>query len=368
MVNITAVDLLQLASSIPYASQLNSLAESITDAVGFISYNQSFITDVLGTNVTEALASNQSYEAFHEAGVYNIATGKLYATSNWASDFNNPINVTTIDLNNNDAIASARYKNVQNANGGAAFYPPGTPANSSEGQQIVFCDEGQTDLSPSQLTLVDPSTNTTRVLLNNYFGANFSSINDVVQHPLTGDLYFTDARYAYWQNFGPTPTLRPQVYRFSPTTGQVQAIADDFVAPNGIELSPDWKHLYVTDTGRNQRGNETRDYVNPANIYRFDIAADGGLENRHVFAYTSGGIPDGIHTDTMGNVYSGLNDGVYVWNPHGQMIGKIAVGGTEAVANFAFVPGGMYIFHEYKLWKISIKAEGRTVRRDFGLY
>lgn len=56
------------------------------------------------------------------------------------------------------------------------------------------------------------------------------------------------------------------------------------------------------------------------------------------------------------------------WNPHGQMIGKIAVGGTEAVANFAFVPGGMYIFHEYKLWKISIKAEGRTVRRDFGLY
>lgn len=56
------------------------------------------------------------------------------------------------------------------------------------------------------------------------------------------------------------------------------------------------------------------------------------------------------------------------WNPHGQMIGKIAVGGTEAVANFAFVPGGMYIFHKYKLWKISIKAEGRTVRRDFGLY
>ncbi|KJX98309.1 hypothetical protein TI39_contig418g00001, partial [Zymoseptoria brevis] len=307
MVNITAVDLLQLASSIPYASQLDSLAESFTDAVGFISYNQSFNTDVLGTNVTEALASNQSYEAFHEAGVYHIATGKLYATSNWASDFNNPINVTTIDLKNNDAIASVRYKNVQNANGGAAFYPPGTPANSSEGQQIVFCDEGQTDLSP--------------------------------------------------QDFGPIPTLRPQVYRFSPTTGQVQAIADDFVAPNGIELSPDWKHLYVTDTGRNQRANETRDYVNPANIYRFDIAADGGLENRRVFAYTSGGIPDGIHTDTMGNVYSGLDDGVYVWNPEGQMIGKIAVGGTEAVANFAFVPGGMYIFHEYKLWKISIKAE-----------
>lgn len=28
---------------------------------------------------------------------------------------------------------------------------------------------------------------------------------------------------------------------------------------------------------------------------------------------------------------------------------------------------GMYIFNAYKLFKISIKAEGRTVRRDFGL-
>jgi gluconolactonase len=138
------------------------------------------------------------WDAFHEAGVHNVATGKIYATSNWASEYDNPINITTIDLNNNDSIASLRYDNVRNANGGCAYYPPGTPLNSSEGQQIVFADQGHVRGHPSQLTLVDPLANSTRVLINNYRGHNFSSINDVVQHPITGDLYFTDARYAYW--------------------------------------------------------------------------------------------------------------------------------------------------------------------------
>ena len=51
-----------------------------------------------------------------------------------------------------------------------------------------------------------------------------------------GDLWFTDARYGHWQNFRPEPVIRPQVYRFEPSTGVVQSVADDFVAPNGIEF------------------------------------------------------------------------------------------------------------------------------------
>jgi len=54
------------------------------------------------------------------------------------------------------------------------------------------------------------------------------------------------------------------------------------------------------------------------------------------------------------------------WNPEGVLLGKIAVA-NGGVNNFAFVPGGMYIFNAYKLFKITIQAEGRTVRRDFGL-
>jgi gluconolactonase len=54
------------------------------------------------------------------------------------------------------------------------------------------------------------------------------------------------------------------------------------------------------------------------------------------------------------------------WNPSGVLIGQFAVSGGSN--NFAFVPGGMYLFNGYKIFKITLKAEGRTVKRDFGLY
>lgn len=54
------------------------------------------------------------------------------------------------------------------------------------------------------------------------------------------------------------------------------------------------------------------------------------------------------------------------WNSEGVLIGKFAVGGLGS-NNFIFAPGGIYIMNAYKLWCVSIKAEGRTVRRDYGL-
>lgn len=326
MVNITHVSLLQLATSIDYANQLQSITNASTDHVSFIAYDQSFITDVLGTNVTQRLVADLPWEAFHEAGVYNIgesiaylsstffdlssATNKIYASSNWAGSFSNPINITIIDPVTN-AITSTRYPNISEANGACAYYPPGTPSNSSANQAIVFADEGDLN-NTSKLTLLDPAANSTTVLLTSFMGRPFSSLNDVIQHPETGDLWFTDARYAYWQYFGPTPDIRPQVYRFSPLTGVVQAVADEFIAPNGIEFSPDLKYLYVTDTGVHTfpgKDNATA----PASIYRFEMSKDGKrLRNRELFAYSDVGFPDGLHCDVEGNVYSASSDGVHV--------------------------------------------------------
>lgn len=235
MVNITHVDVLSLAASIPYANELISLANNSTDHISFISYSDEFLNGVLGNNATQTLVAETSWDAFHEAGVYNIETGLLYATGNWNGSFDNPINVTAIDINRNNQITSIRYPNVSEANGAAAFYPVGSSLNSSEGQQIVFCDQGDF-YNASRLTLVNPATNESRVLIDNFYGRNFTSVNDVKQNHLTGDLWFTDARYGYWQNFRPEPVIRPQVYRFSPSTGVVQAVADGFVAPNGIEF------------------------------------------------------------------------------------------------------------------------------------
>ena len=72
-----------------------------------------------------------------------------------------------------------------------------------------------------------------QVLLDNYFGRHFNSLNDVAIHPVTKDVYFTDVTYGYCQDFRPPPTLRNQVYRLVPETGAVTVVADGFEMPNG---------------------------------------------------------------------------------------------------------------------------------------
>ncbi len=74
MVNITHVDLLQLATSYDYANHLQAIANASTDHVSLIAYDQSFVDDVLGTNVTQRLVAELPWNAFHEAGVYNHGT------------------------------------------------------------------------------------------------------------------------------------------------------------------------------------------------------------------------------------------------------------------------------------------------------
>ena len=84
MVNITHVDLLALATSYHYTYQIQDIANASTNHVSFISYSDTFVNDILGSNPTQELVSNPGgWEPFHEAGVYNIKTGKLYATSNF---------------------------------------------------------------------------------------------------------------------------------------------------------------------------------------------------------------------------------------------------------------------------------------------
>jgi gluconolactonase len=69
--------------------------------------------------------------------------------------------------------------------------------------------------------------------LNNFFGRQFNSLNDVAVNPRNKDLYFTDVTYGYLQNFRPLPGFPNQVYRFNVDTGLVSMVADKFDKPNG---------------------------------------------------------------------------------------------------------------------------------------
>jgi len=360
MASVTSVNLLALATSAPYVNQIQAIRNASTHHLSLLSYNSAFTDSILPQNVSVTLVSNESpFNAFHEGGIYQHSTNSIYISSNYGPS-NLPIRISVYDLSTGQ-IRNTTFPDLAAANGGTTYIPPNQLHNTTYPPYMLWCDEGSLT-TPSQLLAIDPSTNTSFPLLTSFLGKPFASLNDARQHPLTGDIWFTDAYYGWYQAFRPEPVVPPQVYRFEPLTGVVQAVATDFDQSNGLEFSPDLRTLYVTDTGaQHWSANETR----PATIYAFDVVGGKRLANRRVFAYSDFGFPDGIHCDTLGNVWSSTGDGVHVWNEDGVLIGKLVVGGGSN--NLAFLPGAVLVFNNQKLWKVDVLVEGRELARDFGL-
>ncbi|KAG6587075.1 SMP-30/Gluconolaconase/LRE-like region [Phytophthora cinnamomi] len=326
-------------------------------ALSLLSYDTSF-AEVIGTNTSAQLVANVDWKAFHEGGVYNKKDNTLYISSNYVSLADN-INITAVSLDDL-SVRSTQFAGLTMANGGSSYYPPGADLKCTPPQH-VWCDQGDLE-SYAQLVAVDVNANTSEPLVIGYNGRNFTSVNDVRQHPVTGDLWFTDPEYGYIQNFRSEPQLPRQVYRFEPSTGVVQVVADGFREPNGLEFSPDFSTLYVSDTGARE---SDLDLTRPATIYAYDVINNKRLGSKRMFAVADSGIPDGVHTDTDGNVWAGCGDGVHVWNSDGVLLGKIYIG--EASSNFAFAPGKVFVFADYRLWVVEgINALGREVCKDFG--
>ncbi|KAG7003287.1 Six-bladed beta-propeller, TolB-like [Fusarium oxysporum f. sp. vasinfectum] len=301
--------------------------ESLTERP-FHVYDAEFL-NIIGSNPTlTLLATSEKDPIFHEAVVWNPPTEEVFF--------------------------------VQNAGDPDA----GTGlAKSSVIQKISLAEaealkNGSHTESQVKITVVDsnPQVINPNALVNNFFGRQFNSLNDVSVNPRNGDIYFTDTMYGYWQYFRPEPGLQNQVYRFDPDTGALTVVADGFVAPNGLTFSPDGLHAYVTDTGISN-ALFGHNYTRPASIYRFDVQKDGTWENRKTFAFTAARLPDGIHCDSKGNVYAGCGDGVHVWNRSGKLIGKIYTGINAA--NFQFAgKGRMVIMGRTKLFYATLAASG----------
>lgn len=232
--SLVNVDLLALATNPLYFSTLS--ATNITKpAISLLAYDPSFNQSIVYPNATATLLADLSWQAFHEGGVYDASTHALYVSSNYQSLSDN-INMTIIYLNDDYSvknITSSQFPDLWEANGGTTYYPPGADTSSPPPNQL-WCDEGDFD-HYSGLVSVNPSSNKSAVVINNYLGdRNYSSVNDARQHPITGDIWFTDAAYGYFQYFRPVPTIPQQVYRFEPTTGNLAVVADAFDQPNGL--------------------------------------------------------------------------------------------------------------------------------------
>lgn len=177
---------------------------------------------------------------------------------------------------------------------------------------------------------------TVTVLVDNYQGKLLNGPNDVWIDG-KGGIYFTDPLFSrsYWDPTDPRRTGSQQgggyVYYLSPdhqtlTRVSGQDVISEFpvgfpVWPNGIVGTPDGKYLYVG-------------YYLPERIYRYDVAADGSLSNRVLFASRG---TDGMALDQQGNLYTTSRvPGTVVFSPSGATIDTIFTGGTEGSSNVTF--------------------------------
>ncbi|WYZ43078.1 hypothetical protein EsH8_VI_000777 [Colletotrichum jinshuiense] len=337
--------------------------ESLTEKP-FHVYDPEFY-DIIGSNPSLTLiATSETDPIFHEAVVWYPPTEEVFFVQNaGAPAAGTGLNKSSIVQKISLAEAEALRNGSLGADEVEVVTVPSNPqvinpnGGTNYNGQIIFAGEGQGDRIPSALYLMNPlEPYNTTVLVNNYFGRQFNSLNDVVVNRRNGDIYFTDTMYGYWQYFRPEPGLRNQVYRLNPNTGALTVVSDDFVSPNGLTFSPDGSYAYVTDTGIS-RALFGLNFTQPSTVYRFDVKEDGTWENRKTFAHTSARLPDGIHCDSKGNVYAGCGDGVHVWNPSGKLIGKIYTG--IVAANFQFAGDGrMIIMGKTKLFYATLAASG----------
>jgi gluconolactonase len=198
-----------------------------------------------------------------------------------------------------------------------------------------------------------------RILADRFQGKRLNSPNDVVVKS-DDSIWFTDPTYGidsdYEGDASPAEIGASNVYRIDPASGEVSAVATDFVKPNGLAFSPDEKRLYIVDTGA------THIKDGPRHMRVADVSADGrSLGPAKLFATSTSGLFDGLRLDTKGNIWTSAGDGVHVYAPDGTLIGKIKV--PEAVANVCF--GGpkrnrLYICATTSLYAVYLNARGAT--------
>jgi gluconolactonase len=195
---------------------------------------------------------------------------------------------------------------------------------------------------------------TVTVIADKFNGKKLNSPNDIAVHP-DGGIWFTDPTYGIrgnYEGFKGEQETKEAVYRVDGKTLQIEKVTDDQSGPNGICFSPDYKKVYIADTGM---GRDIR-------VYDVDGRA---LRNGKRFAQLD--IPgtgqpsaaDGIRCDVDGNIWAGARPGVQVIAADGTRIGMIRL--PETCANVCF--GGsrrnrLFMAASESLYAVYVETQG----------
>lgn len=207
------------------------------------------------------------------------------------------------------------------------------------------------------------------VIADKWKGKPLNAPNDIVVHP-NGDIWFTDPGYGSLLNYEGEKgklELKEAVYRVDGKSGGMDMVTDELYKPNGLCFSPDYKKLYVCDTGATHYPDA------PKIIQVYDVADSRTLKSGKRFtsmelAGKGAGLADGIRADTDGNIWTGAGwvgagyDGVHVFAPDGARIGMILL--PEICANVCF--GGrkrnrLFMTAGQSLYTVYVEAQGAHV-------
>ncbi len=195
---------------------------------------------------------------------------------------------------------------------------------------------------------------TRTILADRYDGKRFNGPNDIVVKS-DGAVYFTDTPWGLRGAENDPAREQPDGF-YLVKDGKVTLLGGNTpgTLPNGITLSPDEGHLYVTSGGHR--------------TMRYDILADDTLANERVFVEHGG---DGLRVDRKGNLYSSGGGGggiIQITSPEGRPLGRFHLpqpsGEPRArvcATNLAFGDAddrGLYITACTHLFKIRLKMPG----------
>ena len=216
------------------------------------------------------------------------------------------------------------------------------------------------------------------VLAEKYNGKSLNAPNDAVVHPDDGAIWFTDPGYGGVMNYegrraetgSPQPYQKEAVYRIDAHTRKLQRMTDEIYKPNGLCFAPDYRKLYVADTGASHYDDA------PRNIRIWDVVDGKRLANGRDFASmemelngkTVAGFADGIRADEDGNVWASAGwvgdgyDGVHIFAPDGQRIGQILL--PEICSNVCF--GGtkrnrLFMTGSSSLYAVYVETRGAHI-------